>query len=189
MILKCLKSNLVMNHNPSPLRLAARWVAALALLWLLMICGCKQASSPLPPPEPGAAVPAEAADQPQHLPTTTIRLGGRELAVEVARTEEQRRKGMMFRRSLGPDELMLFVFERSGALSFWMKNTLVDLDLAYIVEDGRIAQIEHMKAQNLNGVPSEGPARFVLEAPAGWFAAHRLGVGDTVELPPEISGR
>jgi hypothetical protein len=155
-------------------------VLVAAALVPLAVYGCKRTAAP---PEPSAS-----ADQAQHLPVATIRVGDQALAVEVARTEAQRQKGMMFRRSLGPDEAMLFVFERATNLAFWMKNTAVDLDLAYIQADGEIVQVEHMKAYNTEEVVSREPVRYVLEAPAGWFAAHKIDVAARVVIPPEVSG-
>jgi uncharacterized protein len=129
---------------------------------------------------------AAGCDQPQHLATATIKVAGKPLVVEVARTEAERRKGMMFRSSLGPDETMLFVFARPANLAFWMKNTLVDLDLAYIDANGRVTQVATMKALDETAVPSVEPVRFVLEAPKGWMAAHKVAAGTPVEIPPEV---
>ncbi len=126
-------------------------------------------------------------DQPQRLETAAIRIAGIPLRVEVANTEETRQKGMMFRERLGPDEAMLFVFDRDANLAFWMKNTDVDLDLAYIRSDGLITQVEHMKAHDLEPVYSREPVRFALEAPAGWLKAHGVGVEARVEIPSDVA--
>jgi uncharacterized membrane protein (UPF0127 family) len=115
-----------------------------------------------------------------------IRVAGAPLAVEVARTPEEQAKGMMFRKGLGPDEAMLFIADRDTNLAFWMKNTYVDLDLAYIRSDGTVVQVERMKALAVDLVYSREPARFTLEAPAGWFAAHHVGEGAKIEVPPEV---
>jgi hypothetical protein len=172
-------------RNKKRFRPALALSAALFLL-ILVSGGCREKAALGPSPKPAPS--SEAADAPQRLPTATIRVGAVPLVVELATTEAQRQKGMMFRPSLGPDEAMLFVFPRSEPLRFWMKDTLVDLDLAYIVTDGRIAQIEHMKAGNLAGVPSDGAAQFALELPAGWLAAHQIDVGTRITIPPEVAG-
>jgi len=135
-----------------------------------MVCGCKE---PTPP----------AAAQPGRLPTAEIRIGQVPVRVEVARTEPDRRRGMMFRRTLGPEEIMLFVFPTDEVLSFWMKNTYVNLELAYIRSDGTIAQVEPMQARDLAAVRSREPALFALELPPGWLEAHGLGVGTKVTIP------
>lgn len=152
-------------------------LGALALIALL--AGCNRA----PPPAP----PAPAADQPQRLPTAAIRIGGLTLVVEVAGEPAQQQKGMMFRTRLAPDEAMLFVFPREENLAFWMKNTYVDLDIAYIRADGVVLQIERLKAHDLTTVYSREPARFALEVPAGWFAAHGIAAGAGVVIPPEVN--
>jgi hypothetical protein len=152
----------------------------LVALALFVSLGCDDGS---PPPTPQAG----GADQPQRLPTATIQVGAVPLAVEVAREKEQQAKGMMFRRTLGPDEAMLFVFDREANLVFWMKNTFVDLDLAYLRGDGTVLQIERLKAFDPEGVFSREPARFALEVPAGWFAAHGIEVGARVNVPPEVA--
>jgi hypothetical protein len=102
----------------------------------------------------------------------------------VAREPAEHQKGMMFRTHLAPDEAMLFIFPREDNLSFWMKNTYVDLDIAYIRADGIIAQIERLKSHDLAAVYSREPARFALEVPAGWLAAHGIAVGAKVAIPP-----
>jgi uncharacterized membrane protein (UPF0127 family) len=152
----------------------------LVALTLFVSLGCDDGS---PPPTPQAG----GADQPQRLPTATIHVGAVPLVVEVAREKEQQAKGMMFRRSLGPDEAMLFVSDRDTNLAFWMKNTYVDLDLAYIRSDGTVLQIERMKAFNPEAVFSREPARFALEVPAGWFAAHGIEVDAKVEIPADVA--
>jgi uncharacterized membrane protein (UPF0127 family) len=158
-------------------RFRARW-AAIAVLALLAPLGCERSAPPSP---------ASGPDQPQRLATATIRVGQAPLVVEVARTRDEQGKGMMFRKSLGPDEAMLFIADRDTNLAFWMKNTYVDLDLAYIRSDGAIVQTERMKALNTEAVYSREPARFTLETPAGWLAAHNVGVGTKVEIPPEVA--
>jgi len=152
----------------------------LVAIALFVSLGCDGAS---PPPTPQVAGP----DQPQRLPTAAIKVGTVPLVVEVAREKEQQAKGMMFRLSLGPDEAMLFVFDGDTNLGFWMKNTYVDLDLAYIRSDGAVLQIERMKAFNPEAVFSREPARFALEVPAGWFAAHGIEVGAKVEIPADVA--
>jgi len=152
--------------------------APLMALALLAALGCDRSAAP-----PATGGP----DRPQRLATATIRVGSAPLVVEVARTREEQAKGMMFRKGLGPDEAMLFVADRDTNLAFWMKNTYVDLDLAFIRSDGTVVQIERMTALNTDPVYANQPARFTLEAPAGWFAAHGIGVGTKVEVPPEVA--
>jgi uncharacterized membrane protein (UPF0127 family) len=78
---------------------------------------------------------------------------------------------------------MLFVFQSDQLLSFWMKNTLVPLSIAYISHDGRILEIYDMQPGDLNPVSSSRSVRYALEVPQGWFNRSGLGVGDRLEIP------
>jgi len=152
------------------------WLA-LALAVAVAMLGC-DGEAPAPPPSP---------DRPQRLPTATIRVGRASLVVEIADDDAERQKGMMFRERLADDEAMLFVFLREANVAFHMKNTPVDLDLAYIADDGTITQVERMKAHVLDHVYSREPVRFALEVPAGWFERHGIGVGTNVAIPADVS--
>jgi uncharacterized membrane protein (UPF0127 family) len=156
---------------------------ALAILGALALAsGCQGT-----PPAAQSSAPSDESRRPQRLPAAVIRVGDVPLAVEVASTRAQLQKGMMFREKIGPDEAMLFVLQREDDQAFWMKNTLVDLDLAYIQADGTIFQIEPMTARNVEPVWSRLPARYALEVPAGWFEAHGVRVGMKVTIPPEAA--
>jgi uncharacterized protein len=115
-----------------------------------------------------------------------IETGGREIKfdVELALTEAQREHGLMFREKLGPYEGMLFDFYREQPVSFWMKNTLIPLDMVFIAGDGTIKHI-HANAVPLSTdtIPSEFPVRAVLEINGG--SARLLGIkpGDKVKHP------
>ena len=100
------------------------------------------------------------------------------LKLEIAKTDEERSRGLMFRKNLPDGEGMLFIFERDQVLSFWMKNTLVPLSIAFIASDGRIMEIRDMEPGNLNPVNSSRSVRYALEVPQGWFNRVSLGVGD-----------
>jgi uncharacterized membrane protein (UPF0127 family) len=104
---------------------------------------------------------------------------------EIARTDEQRRRGLMGRKSLADGEGMLFVFETDRILSFWMKDTLIPLSIAFIAYDGRILEIHDMESQSLRAVQSARSARYALEVPQGWFARTGIEAGDTIQRLPE----
>lgn len=87
---------------------------------------------------------------------------------------------------LPADQGMIFVFDRDRMLNFWMRNTIIPLDIAYIRSDGTIVRTYTMEPLNEAGYPSIEPARFALEVRGGQFAAHGIGVGDHVELPVEL---
>ena len=78
---------------------------------------------------------------------------------------------------------MLFVFPNPAFLSFWMRNTFVPLDLAYIRADGTIAEIHSLTPLDETNVVASEPVQFVLEVNAGVLAAMGIGVGDPVLLP------
>jgi uncharacterized membrane protein (UPF0127 family) len=110
------------------------------------------------------------------------RTGDVAVLAEIARSDEQRSRGLMGRKSLADGEGMLFVFETDRILSFWMKDTLIPLSIAFIAYDGRILEIHDMESQSLRAVRSARSARYALEVPQGWFARSEVGVGDTIRL-------
>lgn len=110
--------------------------------------------------------------------------GVRSFSVEIADTDASRELGLMFRRHLAPDRGMLFEFDRPDVQSFWMKNTLIPLDIIYIGADGRIVSIAR-DARPLDETPlySTGPAKGVLEIEGGLSAKLDIEPGDKVEHP------
>jgi uncharacterized protein len=101
---------------------------------------------------------------------------------EIAVTDAQREQGLMYRKTLKDGEGMLFIFQSDQILSFWMKNTLVPLSIAYIAYDGRILEIYDMQPGNLDPVRSSRSVRYALEVPQGWFSRAGLGIGDRLEI-------
>ena len=87
---------------------------------------------------------------------------------------------------LPEDQGMIFVFGYDAHLNFWMRNTIIPLDIAYIRSDGTIVKIHTMEPLNESGYPSVEPARFALEVRAGQFAARGIVEGDHVELPTTL---
>lgn len=87
---------------------------------------------------------------------------------------------------LPEDQAMIFVFSSDMHLNFWMRNTIIPLDIAYIRSDGTIVKTYTMEPLNEMGYPSIEPARFALETRAGQFAAHGIQAGDHVELPSSL---
>jgi len=118
------------------------------------------------------------------LKTVTLAVGEVKVVAEVAATELERNRGLMFRNKLEDGKGMLFVFETDQRVAFWMKNTSLPLSLAYIGSDGRILQILDLQPFSEQSRPSERSVRFALEVPQGWFSRAGLKVGDTFEIPP-----
>jgi uncharacterized membrane protein (UPF0127 family) len=104
--------------------------------------------------------------------------------VEIADTNEERAKGLMFRNELAADAGMLFDYGKEQETSFWMQNTLIPLDMIFIGADGVVKNI-HVNAKPLDTtpIPSGVPVRFVLEIPGGRSREIGLAVGDRVEHP------
>ncbi len=105
------------------------------------------------------------------------------IQAEVADTESNRAQGLMFRQQLATNSGMLFVFEQSGLPCFWMKNTPLNLSIAFITDKGVITNIEHMQAQSLDGHCPVAPIRYALEMKQGWFEG-KAKAGDTVHGLP-----
>ena len=127
---------------------------------------------------------ADAQDGPQKLPAIRLSAGMHAIQAEVAQSPDERSIGLMFRKSMGTDDGMLFVFEQSGQQCFWMKNTLLPLSVAFIADDGTIVNIEAMKPQTLDDHCSAKPVRFVLEMNDGWFARRGIKVGSKIRGTP-----
>lgn len=106
--------------------------------------------------------------------------------VEVARSEAEQSKGLMFRTAMGPDEGMIFPRRPASPAAFWMKNTVIPLDLIFIGVDGRITNIEaNAEPYSLTPRLSEGAASAVLELNGGRAAELGIAPGDTVEWSGE----
>jgi len=117
------------------------------------------------------------------LERVPLTVGSTLFTVEVARTETQRARGLMHRRTIDDREGMLFVFDADQHLAFWMKDTLVPLSIAFLSSEGRILQIEDMEPLSQKAIRSRLSARYALELPRGAFAEVGAAVGDTVVLP------
>jgi uncharacterized membrane protein (UPF0127 family) len=130
-------------------------------------------------PSPSGGPPAPALPDP---PQVVLEIGGKShsVTVEVADDEQKREMGLMFRRKLDPDRGMLFVFPEEDEHVFWMKNTLVPLDMIFIDGRGRVAGVVS-RATPLSLEPrSAGRSRYVLEVAGGWAEERGVKAGDRV---------
>lgn len=122
------------------------------------------------------------------LPRARVRLrdafgGERVVEVEVAHTEPARRRGLMWRRELRDGAGMLFVFGEDRPQSFWMRNTLVSLDMIFIDAALRVVDvIQRAEPLTLSPRASPHPAKYVLEVPAGYWGRVGLRVGGPVRF-------
>lgn len=129
------------------------------------------ASTTRPAAEPGPA--------PGHA---WVIFGTDTVVVEVARTEEQREQGLMYRQELPDGTGMLFVFDDEQVRSFWMQNTYVALDIAFLDVSLRVVDIEQMEPMTTDPHDSKRPSMFAVELPKGWCAAHGVKVGDQAKV-------
>jgi uncharacterized membrane protein (UPF0127 family) len=110
--------------------------------------------------------------------------GSHAITVEVADSEQNRETGLMFRRSIGENEGMLFIYDREQDITMWMKNTYISLDMIFVRRGGVISHIAtNTEPFSENIISSEGPALAVIEMGSG--SAKRLGMkpGDRVQHP------
>lgn len=114
-----------------------------------------------------------------------IDFAGKTLCAKVSQTSQERAHGLMGVRSLGENEGMLFVMEKCEPASFWMKNTYVPLDIAFLDESMRILKISQMEP--LSGKSSSGnlPVKYVIEAPLGWFSQNGVLKGQKMSIANE----
>jgi uncharacterized membrane protein (UPF0127 family) len=113
--------------------------------------------------------------------------GEKRFSVEIAVKPGERSAGLMFREHMAQDHGMLFVFDQMQPVGFWMKNTILPLDLVFIGEDGRIKAIEHGEPFSEAVISPGEPVRFVLELNAGVAAKDGIADGDLVRHPAIVS--
>jgi uncharacterized membrane protein (UPF0127 family) len=117
-------------------------------------------------------------------PLVAVTKGGeKSFSIEVADTSAEREAGLMFREAMADDHGMLFVFEQSREVDFWMKNTPMPLDLIFVGQDGKIRAIKQGEPQSEAIVSPGEPVRFVLELKAGTAAGEGIEAGDLLRHP------
>ncbi len=158
----------------APSTLPVPGACALAL-GLLLACSAGRSG---PPPDAGPA-------------RVLVKSGGKlhPVLVEVARTVEERERGLMGRPRLEPGHGMLFVFESEDEHVFWMKDTLIPLDMLFIDGLGTIVGIVS-RAEPLTTSPRVAgrTSRYVLEVPGGWAEERGVKVGDSVHFEGPVLG-
>lgn len=117
----------------------------------------------------------------------TIQIKSVVISAEFAITEEQQQQGLMNRTEIPENFGMLFIFTNEDYRSFWMKNTFVDLSIAYIGANKKILEIIDMKAVkssldlDIPSYPSKVKAKYALEVKRGWFQRNKIKVGDKLK--------
>jgi len=166
------------------------WRGGLIRLWVLVVpaalpVGCGATGGRRSEDPQGSEQVAERTQSGQRaiaFGSALVIFGTDTVTVEVARTPEQRERGLMYRTELPAGTGMLFVFPDAEERSFWMSNTYVALDVAFMDENLRITAIQQMEPETTDYHDSPGPMMYGLEVPKGWFAAHGVKVGDEARL-------
>ena len=156
----------------------SRLFPALVLPLLLTVAACP---SPGDAPSGASAKPAKA----KELGTVILQAQGRTIRVdaEVVRSEEDRARGLMYRKSLADRKGMLFIFPTQEIQTFWMKNTYIPLDMVFIDEAMKVAGVVH-NAEPMTETRRavDAPSRYVLELKGGFCKREGIGQGVKVKF-------
>ncbi len=121
--------------------------------------------------------------------TCKMRINGSTLEATVVYSREAQMRGLMGVTDLKDGNGMIFIYDSPQALSFWMKNTLIPLSIAFVESDGKIAQIYNMDPElekpdwNLKSYTSVTPVKYAIEVPSGWFARKGINTDTIINIP------
>ena len=122
------------------------------------------------------------------LEKVDLKINGHILHVEVATTAEEKSKGLMNRKEMAPNDGMIFIFTPPERVSFWMKNTLIPLSLAFVDEKLTIVEMHDLNPpvsimqRDIPRADSQGPILIVIEMNQGWFKKNKIPLHARVEL-------
>lgn len=112
-----------------------------------------------------------------------ISIGGQDLQLQLAISPGEQQKGLMSRDSLAKDHGMLFLFERPGKRSFWMRNTRIPLDIGYFDETGQLLEIHKLFPYDETPVPSKSERVLIaVETNRDWYATRGVKPGDRIDI-------
>ena len=114
------------------------------------------------------------------LKKTVLSIEGHELQVEIAKSIIEKQKGLQGRTFLHENKGMLFIYNKPQILSFWMKNTLIPLSIAFIDKKSIITQIEDMEPNDITPIKSSDKCLFALEVNKDWFKKNHIKTGDKI---------
>ncbi len=169
----------------------SKLLAVAAAAVAMAACPREEPPRPAAPPPPVANTPVDYTAEsyvPPPLPTGKVLLkdaygGAHAVEVEIAATDHSRMRGLMWRKELAAGKGMLFLFPREAQQSFWMRNTLIPLDMIFIGKDMKIAGI--VESTTPRSLESRGVAKlsqYVLEVPGGWSQKVGIRAGTAVEF-------
>lgn len=157
-----------------------RELAAMIVATLLVVAGCEHQ----PSTSAATEVPATPAAPPEPV---VVLPDGFSVAIEISASPDTRAQGLMYRESILPGRGMLFIFPEPSVQSFWMKNTLIPLDLLWLDANGTVvAMHQNVPPCKADPCPNYDPlvsASYVLELGGGEAAKHGLAVGSRLRLP------
>ncbi|HVT71901.1 MAG TPA: DUF192 domain-containing protein [Lacunisphaera sp.] len=149
----------------------ARLLPPLVLLAALAVAGC------------GRATPAGEAGSKTVDDWFAIKVGDRTVRMQLAVRPDEQQKGLMFRRTMGADEGMLFIFDRPQPMGFWMRNTEIPLDIGYLDREGVLKEIYPMYPHDERTVASRSrEIQFCLEMNQGWYRQNGVRPGARLDL-------
>ena len=183
-------------------RRSHHWVLVVGLLATTLGCPAVDENAaggdggPATGPAPAAPAPQDPSDAVEATGATRPPAGHAwvifaedTVVAEVAATVEARQQGLMYREEVPDGTGMLFVFQDNQPRAFWMANTYVPLDIAYMDPSYRIVDIVQMEPLVTETYPSNAPAMFALEVRKGWFAEEGIDVGAQAEIVFGVGGR
>lgn len=164
-----------------------RYILGLCVILFLAACETDNTSSSSSNPNNGKTVVKSAGPQfKKEGELYLLKAAGdtiRKIDIEIADIESERTIGLMHRRSMPDTQGMLFIFDREEPRSFWMRNTLIGLDILYIKQDGTIESIaKYTVPKSERSIPSRGPALYVLELIEGFCDIYGVEVGDKIDF-------
>jgi uncharacterized membrane protein (UPF0127 family) len=130
------------------------------------------------------ASPAAISQKTIKFPVISLNAGLHIIKAEVAATDAERQRGLMYREKMGANEGMVFLFDAPANVCMWMKNTFIPLSVAFIDQSGKIVNIEDMQPQTTASHCAKKPIRYALEMNLGWFKQKNIKPGSAIEGLP-----
>jgi uncharacterized membrane protein (UPF0127 family) len=166
-----------------------RSVLLVALVWLAAIACSGGSDSGISQTDQPTGCPQFAPQSPNTHTIRILKVGGTTatLIVQLADRPTERGTGLMNRECLPEDSGMLFAFPADTTTSFFMRDTVIPLSIAFIQADGEIVHIEDMQPNTTDNHVSPTPYRYAIEMSQGWFAENGVAIGDTADIAESFS--